>query len=231
MFEGFSQDTLSFFAALQVNNNKPFFEENRQVYEQAVRKPLHDLVDVLAPVVLEIDPQLDIRPTRTVSRIHRDLRFGRNKTPYREYMWAGFRRVGESREETCGFYFDLSATSANWGCGFYHMNADTMRSFRNKLVKEPARVQKIINNVKFKASFQLMGDAYLRQHQPPEGMAPELGELYRRKAVYAEHHVDDMGELFSPGLADRIAGDFKTLGPFYTFLRECMVKRIEEVDA
>lgn len=230
MFEGFSQETIAFFAALRFNNNREFFEENRNVYENAVRKPLIALAEAVAPTVSAIDPQMDIRPARTVSRIHRDLRFRKDKTPYRDYMWIGFRHVGESREETCGFYFDISAESANWGCGYYHMQPETMHNFRAKLRGEPKRVLKIIQAPAFRSSFSLMGDTYVRQYQPPEGMHKALGELYRKKSIYAEHHLRSMEDLFSPALADTIAQGFLALKPFYAFLRECMVKRIEEVD-
>lgn len=230
MFTGFTEETIAFFAALKFNNNRDFFEAQKPVFERTVREPLIALADALADTVTEIDPQLDVRPGRVVSRIHRDLRFSRNRTPYRDYMWIGYRHVGESREETCGFYFDLSAEAANWGCGYYHMQPETMRNLRAKLVEEPARVRKILCAPVFASRFELMGDAYVRQHQPPEGMDPVLGLVYRKKSVYAEHHVQRMADLFSPTLAKTIAEDFRVLAPFYKFLRACMVKRIEGVE-
>lgn len=228
MFQGFTRETLAFFSALRFNNNRAFFEENRDIYENEVRSPLLALADALAPTVQKIDPQMDIRPARTVSRIHRDLRFRKDKTPYRDYMWIGFRHVGESREETCGFYFDISADAANWGCGYYHMQPETMKNLRNMLLNKPQRVLKVIENKAFARVFSLMGDDYVRQYQPPEGMPESLGALYRKKSVYAEHHLERMDDLFDPGLAERIAKDFLILEPFYLLLRECMVKRIEE---
>lgn len=227
MFEGFSQETIAFFIALGFNNNRAFFEENRPVYERTVRKPLLALAEALAPTIHSIDPDMDVRPGRAVSRIHRDLRFRHDKTPYRDYMWIGFRHIGETREETCGFYFDISASAANWGCGYYHMQPETMRTMREKLVDDPKPVLKVLTDPAFTKTYALMGDAYVRQHQPPEGMDPALGMLYRKKTVYAEHHVQDMDSLFSPELADTIAKDFQTLAPFYAFLRTCMIKRIE----
>lgn len=231
MFQGFTEDALTFFAALRMNNNREFFEENRAVYEGSVRAPLVALAEALAPTVTKIDPQLDPRPARTVSRIHRDLRFRHDKTPYRDYMWIGFRRVGEARMETCGFYFDMSDTSVNWGCGYYNMQPETMQNLRRKLREEPKRILKILQEPGFAKTYEVKGDAYVRQHQPPEGMDPLLGEMYRKKSVYAEHHLEDMNLLFTPELADRIAEDYKVLAPFYGLMRECMVKRIEEVDA
>lgn len=227
-FTGFTEEAFAFFATLQVNNNREFFEENRAVYENAVRKPLVALAEALAPTIQEIDPRFDIRPVRTVSRIHRDLRFRKDKTPYRNYMWVGFRYQGESRQETCGYYFDISAQASHWGCGFYNMYPETMQNFRDKLIAEPKRVLKIIHASTFAATYDVKGDAYVRQHRPPEGMQEELGALYQKKAIYAEHQAADLAELLRPDLAERLARDFLALAPFYNLLRECMIKRITE---
>ncbi|MED9957791.1 MAG: DUF2461 domain-containing protein [Christensenellales bacterium] len=228
MFTGLPREMLAFFAALRFNNNRAFFEENRAIYERFVRRPLLELAEALAPVVREIDPDVDVRPQRAVSRIYRDLRFRRDKTPYREYMWIGFRHPGESREETCGFYFDVSADEANWGCGYYHMQAEFMQNLRARIVTQSRRVERIVTDPAFAAEFSLMGPAYQRQHAPPPGLCAPLAELYRKKTVYAEHHVTDFERLFSPALADDIASGFRTLAPFYALLRECMVRTGKE---
>lgn len=227
MFQGFSEDTIAFFAALSFNNNKQFFDENRLMYENAVRKPLIALAEALAPAVQAIDPQMDVRPARAVSRINRDVRFRRDKSPYKTYMWIGYRHVGETRQETCGFYFDISAESANWGCGFYNMPGESMQNLRHLMREEPARVRKIVEDKALTARFALLGDAYVRQHRPPEGMAESLAALYPKKGLYAQHTLGDGEDLFSPSLADVIAADFAVLAPLYKLFRECMVKKVE----
>lgn len=229
MFSGFPREMPAFFAALRFNNNRTFFEENRAIYERAVRDPLIALSEALAPTARELDPLLDTRPGRSVSRIYRDVRFRKDKSPYRDYMWIGYRRTGETCEDTCGFYFDLSDTSANWGCGYYHAQQGAMRRLREIILQKPESVQKIVEKAGFAAEFELMGDAYVRQHQPPEGMPASLAMLYQKKNIYAEHHMRDLELLHSPELADHICEGFRTLAPFYGLLRECLTKTAEEV--
>ncbi len=228
MFGGFTQELIAFFSMLRFNNNRPFFEEHREMYERAVHAPLVALADALAPVVHEIDPLLDTRPARAVSRIYRDVRFRKDKTPYRDYMWIGYRRVGESREETCGFYFDISAEAANWGCGYYHMQQAYMRRLREALRERPGHVLSIVSAPEFAERFSLEGELYARQHQPPDDLPAPLHALYRKKNVFAEHHLENMNLLFSPALADQIAEDFRALSPFYELLRDCMIRTAEE---
>ncbi len=229
MFTGFLRETPAFFTALRFNNTRAFFEENRELYARAVRDPLTALASALAPVVHEIDPQLDTRPERAVSRIYRDVRFRKDKTPYRDYMWVGFRRVGEAREETCGFYFDLSDTAAHWGCGYYQMIPETMARLRETILETPAKVLSILEAPDFARDFALEGERYLRANLPPQGLPEPLCTLYQKKNVYAEHLLDDWELLFRPELAERIADGFRALAPFYDLLRGCMVKKAGEV--
>lgn len=229
MFDGFPREMIAFFASLSYNNNRTFFEENKHVYERAVLQPLTALCQALAPVIREIDPLLDTRPARSVSRIYRDVRFSKNKSPYREYMWIGYRRAGETREDTCGFYFDVSATAANWGCGYYHAQKETMQNLRETITRRPAYVLDILREETFMDSFSLMGERYARKNVPPQELPEPLGELYRMKNVYAEHHLDDMDLLFSKDLCHAITEGYRTLAPFYTLLRDCMVRRDEGV--
>ena len=66
-FEGFSMETLAFFAAVKFNNNREFLNENRDLFERAVKRPLVLLAQELAPVAQEIDLRIDPRPSRAVS--------------------------------------------------------------------------------------------------------------------------------------------------------------------
>ncbi|MCL1963604.1 MAG: DUF2461 domain-containing protein [Firmicutes bacterium] len=228
MFTGFPREMFAFFAALRFNNNKAFFEENRESYQRFVRAPLIALAEALAPALQAIDPLLDIRAGQAVSRIYRDVRFSKDKSPYRDYMWICYRRVGEPRGGTCGFYFDISDNAANWGCGYYQARPDVMCRLRNMILEKPRQVLAVITAPAFAETYALMGDAYARQYQPPEGLAAPLGPLFSKKNVYAEHHLRDMENLFSPSLAERIIEDYRAAAPFYALLRECMIPKAEE---
>lgn len=221
-FEGFPKEMPAFFTMLSFNNTRAFFEENRALYESAVRAPLLALAEALVPVALSIDPLFDARPSRIISRIRRDTRFSRNKSPYREYMWLGFRRLGESREETCGFYFDFSATEAHWGCGYYHAQRGYMDALRASLVRDSEGALAIVTEPRFAGQFNLCGEAYVRQFGPPESLPEPLRPLYAKKSLYAEHTLDDLSLLFKPALADAVAEGFEALAPFYRLLRACM---------
>lgn len=228
MFTGFPKAYIPFLLSLEMSNNREFFEENREVYARVLKEPLYALAEALGPCVRAIDAGFDTRPSRAVSRINRDVRFSNDKSPYRTYMWVGFRHMGEAREETCGFYFDISATAAHFGCGYYHMQPAYMENLRSRIAQRPGHILAILEEEAFARTFEIKGERYQRKFQPPEGLPPALASLYTHKSVYAEHTIDDIGAVFSPRLKDQIEEGFQILAPFYTLLSECMATSAKE---
>ena len=96
MFQGFTDETFEFFMAIRFNNNTEFFHSNHDWYQRAVRTPCLELAAALSEAVGAVDDEIELRPNRVVSRINRDLRFSRDKSPYRDYMWLKLRREGVS---------------------------------------------------------------------------------------------------------------------------------------
>ena len=96
MFKGFTDQTFEFFMAIRFNNNRDFFQANRDWYQCAVREPCLALAEALIPVMEDVDPDLETRPWKAVSRINRYIRFSRDKSPYRDYMWLGYRHPGRT---------------------------------------------------------------------------------------------------------------------------------------
>ena len=117
MFTGFSEEALRFLTDMRLNNNQTFYEANRERYEVYVKAPLRALCDEMAPVVQLIDPRLDVRPGRTMSRIRRDTRFTKDKSPFRDHVWLGWRYPGERRSEGFGMYWGFGPDWLGWGCG------------------------------------------------------------------------------------------------------------------
>ena len=105
MFEGFSQEALDFLNDIRFNNNQAFYAANQARYERFVKRPMRELSDELAPVVQLIDPKLDTRPGRTMSRIRRDTRYTKDKSPFRDHAWLGWRYPGEGRGEGFHMYW------------------------------------------------------------------------------------------------------------------------------
>lgn len=123
IFAGFTPETFQFFAELEENNYKPWFDEHKHIYETEVLQPLKALAVALTPSFYEVDPEMDFRPNKMISRIYRDIRFSKDKTPYKNHMWVSFQRpfVKTTDDWTSfpGYYMEIGKEGINLGMGMF----------------------------------------------------------------------------------------------------------------
>ena len=98
MFTGFPEETMQFFLDIRFHNDKAYFAEHKARYERDVKAVFHAFIEDLAPEMQKIDPLMEIRPYKCLARIHRDTRFSKDKSPFRDHLWLCFRRAAEPRE-------------------------------------------------------------------------------------------------------------------------------------
>ena len=91
MFSGFTDETIQFFLDLRFHNYTEYFHAEHDRYVETVQQPFYELIDALGPEMRKIDPLMEIRPHKCLARIHRDTRFSREKSPYRDHLWFLFR--------------------------------------------------------------------------------------------------------------------------------------------
>ena len=91
-FSGFSDKTLRFLLENRMNNSKQWYDSHKDEYKRYVYDPFVELVNELAPAVLQIDSQIITIPSRIISRTRRDTRFTKDKTMYRDNAWIVFAR-------------------------------------------------------------------------------------------------------------------------------------------
>jgi uncharacterized protein (TIGR02453 family) len=110
----FSQETFRFFRELARNNHKPWMDENRERYRAAVVEPFRELLERLTPAARKLNPRFGVggRVGENFSRINRDIRFARDKSPYRTQMYLLFGEPGDGGE----LYVGISADTVT--CGF-----------------------------------------------------------------------------------------------------------------
>lgn len=215
MFQGFTDRTFEFFMAIGFNNNREFFQANHAWYVDAVREPARALVADLNDVVRGVDPSLETRPQKVVSRINRDIRFSNDKSPYRDYIWLAFRRPGSERKSTLGLFFDMSAEGASFGMGFYDRNMPMMNALRRRILTEPEALTALTAPVL--ARYRLY-PREMKRLQIPDQVPEPLRPWYRLRGFYVEREIRDFSLLKSPRLADALAEGFLELKPLYQYL-------------
>lgn len=213
----FSRNMLEIMMDIRFNNNKEFMQNNRDRYDKAMKQPYYQLIDLLTPTMLEIDPQMEVRPAKCLSRIFRDTRFSKSKLPYRDHHWIAFRRQAEPRDKAVMFWFEIRLEAVGWGLGFWGENLKAMDVLRRQMLAKPKEFEALLP-ILDERYFVLDGRMYQRK-KVPESLPEVLHPWYLRREIYLVKQGINPDWVFEPGLENRLAKDFLALKPFYRMLK------------
>ena len=231
MFPGFPEETVRFFLDLRFHKETSWFHAHREAYETYVRKPFSEFIEAMTPTVMRIADDMETRPNKCLARINRDIRFTRDKSPYRDHMWLLFRRAGEEREHAVMYWFELSPEVVEWGVGFWGYNRPAMDALRERMVKKPAEVRRVLRRCGIPdETLHIYGDRY-KSMKPPAGMSADLAMLYPCKEIYVKRIGVPLGESYRPEIIDRVSEDFLRLKPLYLLLRQAADEGMAKLDA
>jgi uncharacterized protein (TIGR02453 family) len=215
-FNGFSQKTIDFLITNSQKNSKQWFEEHRREYEQHVLFPFRELSDSVAPTIVQIDSEIEVRSQRTVSRIYRDTRFSNDKSLYKKALWITFKRPITNWPDFPGFFFELSQESYRFGMGFFAASKDTMDAIRLLIDKKPKLLMTHLADALSLKGFVIEGDEYKKVLNPE--IPAEYLSLYQKKNIYFVKNCAIDKVLFSSALATEMSDSFSKLGSLYHFL-------------
>ena len=212
---------LDFLSELAKNNARPWFEENRAAYEKA-KSQFDALVD---QIIAEFRPFEDwggLQAKDCTMRIYRDVRFSKDKTPYRTSMGASF-AAGGRKSWRCGYYLHLEPGDRSMiAGGLYAPEQEELTRFREAVAQRPAIFKSILVDPVFKQYFGEIQGEMLKT--APKGFAPDHPEieLLRHKQVIAIHPLSDAAVL-AQNLAGHTVQAFAALKPFLDYLNDhCM---------
>ena len=231
MFPGCPEETVRFFLDLRFHNETSWFHAHREAYETYVRKPFSEFIEAMTPTVMRIADDMETRPNKCLARINRDIRFTRDKSPYRDHMWMLFHRSGEEREHAVMYWFELSPEVVEWGVGFWGYNRPAMDALRERMVKKPAEVRRVLRQCGIPdETLHIYGDRY-KSMKPPAGMSADLAMLYPCKEIYVKRVGVPLAESYRPEIIDRVSEDFLRLKPLYLLLRQAADEGMAKLDA
>lgn len=217
-FEGFPAATFQFLRNLGDNNNKQWFELHKAEYQDNVLKPLQSLAAGLGPFMQNIDPDFEVRPAlnKTISRIYRDTRFSRDKSPYKTSHWITFKRPRIEWKDYPAYFFEISPSSYRYGMGFYSASRETMDRFRKKIDSNPAKFLSATSFFPRQKVFTIEGDSYKRPLKPD--IRPELNDWYNRKSIHLVSNQRIENSVIDKALISDLISGFETIAPFYHYL-------------
>ena len=211
----FSADTLRFLSDLKKNNNRSWFAENKERYEETVKDPALRLIADFAPHLTKLSPHFKATP-RSLYRIHRDTRFSKEKIPYKTHLGIHFRHDRARDAHAPGYYLHIEPGSVFAGVGIWHPESAALRLIREGLVEDPAGWKRATGAKAFRSTYELAGD---RLKRPPKGFDPEhpLAEDLKWKDYIGVVELDE-AFVTDGELPARLARTFGAATPFMRFL-------------
>ncbi len=215
--------TIKFLKDLKKNNTKEWFDKNKKVYEAAKQDFIQLTTDVLSGISKTDITVAHLEPKKCIFRINRDVRFSKDKSPYKTNFGMSIGKAGKS-SMAAGYYFHLEPGQCFVGGGLYMPMPDETKKVRQEIDYNWTAFQKIITNKKFTATF---GDVEISKEyslvRPPKGYDENNVAIkyIKLKSWVATTALNDE-ELTDKGLAKKIITIFETIKPLIDFLNNAM---------
>jgi len=222
-FAGFPPEAMGFFRGLARNNRRDWFQPRKEVFESSVKQPMRDLVTALNGALAGFAPEYATDPDKAIFRIYRDVRFSKDKKPYKEHIAASFPLRGGMAHGHGGLYCAISHKEVAVGGGVYMPDPAALLAIRNHVARNYAALRRILANAKVRSLLgELEGEQLTRV---PKGFACDhpAADLLRFKqfVLYVELAPDI---ATSPKLYQEIVDRFRAMVPFLRFLNAPLPK-------
>lgn len=221
LFTGFSKETIQFFSELSENNNKTWFTDHKPDFENYVMRPARDFVVAMGEKLKTVSPGVnaDPRVNKSIFRIYRDIRFSKDKTPYKSNLGLWFWVGQGAKFENPGYYFHLDAHSLMLGCGLYSFAKPILKAYRNAVVHPE------LGLALAKAIVEVAGKGYdfgqKTYKRVPRGYDPEHqnAELLLYSGLTAGKEFGLPNELYAPDIVDFCLGHYQNMAPVVNWLQ------------
>lgn len=221
-----SKDSIQFLDDLKKNNNRDWFLDNKRRYE-AYKKDYHQLVSDFLDAMKPLDPSLEMLEVKHCTfRINRDIRFSKDKSPYKDHMGLWF-SSGAKGANRAGYYVHLSRTESFIAGGFYAPEADELKKIRKEIAFFYDELDEILSDKKFKSVFgdldrenalKTMPKGYEKDHPAIENL--------KLKSFTASAKID-ISEATQKDFVSKTVEKLMALKPLNEFLNRALTSEDE----
>ncbi len=214
------ESTLGFLRSLQKNNNRAWFEDHRATYE-AAKSDFEHLIDDLISSLSKVDKRLEGNSAKDcIFRIYRDVRFSKNKEPYKANFGASI-KPGGKKSPSCGFYLHIEP-EGGWGSfvggGYYMPEAPLLRKIRQEIEYNHEEFLKLLKEKNFKKHFGTLEQEHTLT-RVPKGFDPDhpAAEFLKYTSFIASEPLTAT-QLKSKDFIKTCTASYKAMLPFLDFL-------------
>jgi uncharacterized protein (TIGR02453 family) len=227
-FTGFSPDAIQFLVDLAANNDRTWFQPRKAEYERLLKEPLERLCVALDERFRARAIPLTADPARSPFRIYRDVRFSKDKSPYKTHVSASFPWAGNGADHgrshadnvhASGGYVHVAPGNVYVGGGVWHPDPSWLKGFRDRVASRPDELRTIIGAPAFVEAFGAISDDGESLKRVPPGYDPDhpAADILRKKNVTFGRRLSD-AEASSPLLPDILADAFAIGTPLLRYL-------------
>lgn len=225
-FAGFPQEAFKFFMELRMNNNREWFQGHKQDYIDFVQTPAQAFVETLGAELRTFLPSIryDSHPHRgSILRIYRDVRFSKDKSPYKTYIGIHFWEGEGKKTELPGVYFYMNADGGKLYVGLYKFPKKDLLAYRDAVLddKHGSELTDILAEVRSSGNYEIGGEHYKRV---PRGFPPDhpRADLLRHDGLYGGSQTLKPPEICNPSFIERCVKFSKDMAPIHHWLTKIL---------
>ena len=214
-----TSDNFEFLKELGLNNNREWFTENKKRYE-ANLKNIVVFADSLLAKMNEHDVLETPTGKKSLFRIYRDVRFSKDKSPYKTHWSGSFRRATQLRRG--GYYFHIQPGNQSFiGGGFWEPNKEDLQRIREEIAADPSEMRQILSNPNFIKTFGALQGEQLKT--APKGFDkehPAIDLLRYKQFIFSRNFTDK--EVLQPNFLEQANQTFQHMRPFFDYMSDVL---------
>ena len=213
-----TKETLNFLIQLKNNNNREWFTENKPEFkrhEQSVKA-------FFEAVAVKLGTHDEIERTK-MFRIYRDVRFSKDKTPYKAHFAGSFSRAGAQRRG--GYYLQIKPGESFLATGFWNPNKEDLLRIRKELEEDASEMREILSEKKLKATWgELQGDELKTAPKGFDKTHEDIDLIKKKQFIFTRKFTDK--EVLSPSFADEVNKTFSAIRPFFDYMSDVLTTNL-----
>jgi len=219
----FTQEFVDFFKELAKNNNKEWFHANKKRYEQNVKKPFYSFVQSIIDELKKEDPGLKIEVKNTVFRINRDIRFSKDKSPYKNHVAAAISRGGRKDMQYPGIYIHLEPGNFMMAGGCYMPDKENLYLLRKYIIDHPEEIKKALSDPTFVKMYGGLAEGEKNKILPKEFKEHGASHpLIFNKQYYYYKTISDENIFLAEDLLKLVIDHYKGGEPWNQIIRNAL---------
>lgn len=212
----FDKEFIKFFSDLEKNNNKEWFHSNKKVYENHVKKPMVRFVTDVVSELQKLDSNIQVDPKKCIGRINRDIRFSKDKTPYKIRSFAHIIK-GDKTDPLPVIAFQLGAKDLGIMSGFYTPPKDRLKAIRSNIMDAPKKFKTLYSNPLFIEKYEhIKGDSIKRIPSEYKDFFSKEPLIAKKQFYYVKEFKSDI--ILTDELLPLIIEYWKVAKPMNDFL-------------